>query len=71
MAGITADQAETRLQEYLNAESAVLSGQSCTINGRMLTMANLAEIQKGIEIWNRRAQKLSRGGLSMKFGTPA
>ena len=71
MAGITAEQAEAKLAEYLAAETAVLSGQSCTINGRELTMANLAEIQKGIEIWNRRAQKLSRGGFSMKFGTPA
>jgi hypothetical protein len=71
MAGITVESAEAKLSEYLAAETKILSGQSCTFNGRMLTMANLAEVQKGIEIWNKRVQKLSRGGLSMKFGTPS
>jgi hypothetical protein len=58
MAGITLAQAEARLQEYLNAEAAVLSKQSYTIAGRTLSRANLKEIQTGIEIWDRRAKEL-------------
>ena len=58
MAGITLAQAEAQLALYLAAETAVLSGQSYEIAGRKLTRANLAEIQKGIEIWNQRASVL-------------
>lgn len=58
MAGITLAQAEAQLALYLAAETAVLGGQSYEIAGRKLTRANLAEIQKGIEIWNTRASDL-------------
>jgi hypothetical protein len=60
MAGITLAQAQTQLDAYLAAESAVLSNQSYEIHGRKLTRANLAEIQKGMEIWNQRVMRLSR-----------
>lgn len=59
MAGITLAQAEAQLASYLAAETAVLTGQSYEIAGRKLTRANLAEIQKGIEIWNGRATTLA------------
>jgi hypothetical protein len=59
MAGISLAQAEAQLAAYLAAETAVLSGQSYEIAGRKLTRANLAEIQKGIEIWNGRATTLA------------
>lgn len=71
MAGITLEQASAQLTRYLDAETAVLSGQAYSIAGRSLTRADLQFIQKGIELWNSRVQKLSRGGLSMKFGTPS
>jgi HJR/Mrr/RecB family endonuclease len=58
MAGITLEQAEAQLALYLAAEAAVLTKQSYTIGGRQLTLANLAEIQKGIELWNARASTL-------------
>jgi hypothetical protein len=58
MAGITLAQAEAQLALYLAAEAAVLAKQSYTISGRQLTLANLAEIQRGIEIWNARATSL-------------
>lgn len=58
MAGITLAQAEAQLALYLAAETAVLSGQSYEIAGRKLTRANLAEIQQGIDAWNRRASDL-------------
>lgn len=59
MAGIDLTTAQNRLQQYLDAEAAVLSGQKYTINGRTLERANLGEIQQGIEIWNQRVQRLS------------
>ena len=60
MAGITLAQAQTQLDAYLAAETAVLGGQNYTIGGRSLQRANLAEIQAGIELWNNRVQNLSR-----------
>jgi hypothetical protein len=58
MAGITLEQAEARLAEYLAAEAAVLAKQSYTIGGRQLTLANLSAIQEGIKLWNDRAAAL-------------
>lgn len=59
MAGITLDQADSRLTEYINAESAVLSGQSYSIGGRSLTRANLKEIRDGIDYWEKKVASLS------------
>lgn len=70
MAGITLAVAEARLTEYLAAEERVLAGQSYTINGRSLSRANLSEIQKGIDTWNNRVQKLTRGGSRVRQITP-
>lgn len=60
MAGITLSQAQTQLNSYLAAETAVLSGQKYEIAGRMLMRANLAEIQAGINTWNTRVMMLGR-----------
>ena len=67
MAGISLAQAQAQLNTYLAAETAVLGSQSYEIAGRKLTRANLAEIQKGVELWNQRVQQLSRraGGRSI------
>lgn len=62
MAGITLAQAQTQLNAYLAAETAVLSGQKYEIAGRMLMRANLAEIQTGISTWNTRVLTLSAQG---------
>ena len=59
MAGITLAQAQTQLDAYIAAETKVLAGQSYEIAGRSLTRANLKEITKGIEIWDRRVKELS------------
>ncbi len=60
MAGITLEQAQAQLDAYLIAETKVLSGQAYELStGRSLTRANLAEIRKGIEIWDRRVKDLS------------
>lgn len=59
MAGITADLAQSRLMEYINAEAKVLKGQSVTIDGETLTRANLESIRKGIEYWDGKAKELA------------
>ena len=58
MAGITLEQAEARLAEYLAAESAVLSAQDWSLNGKRVTRADLAAIQAGIKTWDERAKAL-------------
>lgn len=60
MAGITQQQAQTQLDIYLAAETAVLGSQSYEIAGRKLTRANLAEIQRGIALWDERVKSIAR-----------
>lgn len=60
MAGITLEQAEAKLAEYLTAESKVLLNQEHTIDGVRVTRADLAAIQQGIAIWEGRVARLSR-----------
>lgn len=59
MAGITLTQAQTQLDAYLAAETAVLSGQRYEIGGRMLQRADLAQIRDGITTWDARVKTLS------------
>lgn len=58
MAGITLAQAETRLQQYLDAEAKVLAGQRVELDGASLTRANLEQIQTGITAWDNRVKAL-------------
>lgn len=69
MAGIALTTAEAKLTEYLDAETAVLSGQSYSIGGRSLTRANLREIREGILYWNSMVQRLDRGGIKVRGAT--
>lgn len=59
MAGITLAQAQTQLNAYLAAETAVLSGQSYEIAGRKLSRADLDSIQIGVNTWNARVVTLT------------
>ena len=59
MAGRTLTQAQTQLDAYLAAETAVLTGQSYEIAGRKLSRADLDSIQTGIKTWNARVVTLS------------
>lgn len=54
MSAIDLTTAQARLTAYLDAEAAVLGGQTVEFQGRKLTLANLAEIQSGIDIWTQR-----------------
>lgn len=54
MAGITLETAQRHLDEWLEAELAVTTGQSYTIGSRALTRANLTEIRNAIDYWNKK-----------------
>ncbi len=41
--------AQSRLELYIDAEQAILSGQSYTVEGLQLTRANLAQVQSMIK----------------------
>jgi hypothetical protein len=60
MSGITLAQAETKLQQYLDAEVKVLAGQQVTIDGQTLQRADLGAIQKGIDAWDSRVKALAQ-----------
>ena len=74
MAGITLEQAESKLTAWLAAEDAVATSQAYSIGGRSLTRANLKEIRETIDYWDNKVQKLtSRGagrGPKIFGGTP-
>lgn len=71
MAGITLIAAEAKLAKYLIAEEAILLGQRIIMNGKELTRADLASVQKGVEIWQARVTRLSRiGGLRVREVIP-
>lgn len=56
--GITLAQAQAKLAEYMAAETAVMAGQSYTINGRELRRADLKTIQDGVTQWDARCNEL-------------
>ena len=70
MAGITLAQAESKLTTWLDAEDAVANSQSYGIGSRTLTRANLKEIRETIEYWEKKVQRLSRGGMRIMGATP-
>jgi hypothetical protein len=59
MAGITLQQAEAKLAEYLAAETQTLQSQRYRIADREQQRAMLESIQAGIEVWNSRVLQLS------------
>ena len=60
MAGITLAIADAKLQEYLDAETAVLASQEYQIAGRSQKRALLSDIRAGITEWNDRVLTLSQ-----------
>ena len=59
MAGITLEQAQAKLDQYLAAETKILLGQETAIDGDRLTMADLAAVQLGVKIWDARVKELT------------
>ncbi len=59
MAGITLTDAQTRLNQYMAAEEAVLTGQEYEIAGRRLKRADITSIREGIDYWQRKVDELT------------
>jgi len=70
MAGITLAQAEAQLELWLNASTAVASGQSYSIGNRSLSRADAKEIRENIMFWDALVRRLDGGGIRVKGGTP-
>ena len=51
---LTLTQAQTALDAWIAADLAVAKGQSYSMNGRSLTLANAKEIREQIQYWERR-----------------
>lgn len=70
MAGITLGQAEAKLTLWMDAEDKVASGQAYSLAGRSWTRADLAEIGKRIDKWDKKVKRMTRGGIRVFGGTP-
>ena len=55
---LTLQQAQTALDAWIAADLAVAKGQSYSMNGRSLTLANTQEIREQIQYWERRVATL-------------
>lgn len=51
---LTLTSAQTALDAWIAADLAVAKGQSYSMNGRTLTLANAKEIREQIQYWERR-----------------
>ncbi len=59
MSAITLTQAQSQLDGWLAASTAVQSGQSYSIAGRELRRTDAAEIRNQIDYWNGWVQRLT------------
>jgi len=71
MAGISLTTAQTQLDAYLAAETAILSGQEYVFESRRLKRADLASVQAGITLWNQRVQDLTARQRRGRYVVPA
>lgn len=58
MAGITKEQAEAKLQMWMEAEEKIASGQGYSIGDRRLARADLYKVRGEIEYWNNKVKEL-------------
>ena len=58
MAGITKEQAEAKLQTWMEAEEKIASGQGYSIGDRRLTRAALYTVRGEIEYWDNKVKEL-------------
>lgn len=58
MSGITLETAQKHLDGWLEAEMAVMAGQSYRIGSRELSRADLSEIRKAIKYWEGKIAEL-------------
>lgn len=58
MAGIIKEQAEAKLQTWMEAEEKIASGQGYSIGDRRLTRADLYTVRGEIEYWDNKVKEL-------------
>ena len=58
MAGIRKEQAEAKLQTWMEAEEKIASGQGYSIGDRRLTRADLYTVRGEIEYWDNKVKEL-------------
>jgi hypothetical protein len=61
------------LQKYIDAEAAILTGQSVRFGERLLTRADLDMVQSGRREWERKVaveNRLASGGTSPRYQLP-
>lgn len=68
MAGITKEQAEAKLQTWMEAEEKIASGQGYSIGDRRLTRADLYTVRGEIEYWNNKVKELEVAGERLSWG---
>jgi hypothetical protein len=66
---IDAATAQTQLDLWIAADSAVATGQSYSIAGRSLSRVNAAEITAKIDYWEKKLARATRGaGPRVRYG---
>lgn len=66
---MTAEDIQTMIDAYLQAEKDVLSGKTITFRGQTMTYENLDQIIKGRKDWERRLANSQPGGGSYSLAT--
>jgi hypothetical protein len=59
MAGLTLDQAEAKLNEWLAVDTELQSGQSVRFGERLLTHADAIEVRNNIQFWDNKVKELA------------
>ncbi len=62
MSAISLDTAKKKLETWLEAEEALSSSQSYTVGTLTLTRADLGQVRKNIEFWEKKVTELERRG---------
>lgn len=63
MAAWTLEEAQTKLQQWLDADSSVAKQKSVTIGDRTITHENASEIRKNISFWRNEVELIERAAL--------
>lgn len=67
----TKETCNKHLEKWLDAELAIINGQSYSIDGRSLTRASLSEVRNQIDYWKNELSKTEninrRGGKNRVF----
>jgi len=66
---ITLEQAQTALNGWVSADLAISKGQSYSMNGRTITLANIKEVREQIQYWERRINALQNPNTSIAYAS--